>query len=150
MGATIFWNRPKELAAAAFLAFGEDVRHLVQVWQERMPSVPICGPGGTGDPLISAALIQLNGDASRGEACEDFFFPRVHTPVGIGAGFWYCKTRRYSYGGLVVAAVLLAHYHAAGMTLDARALPASLLDLAADLVDAVRGERPPAIWFQAL
>lgn len=150
MGATVYYERPKEFSPTVFRTFGDDVRRLIRIWTMRTPGAQVCGSGGQGEPEISDEMIRFNDVAAHHQQCEDFFFPRLFIAYGgIPDGFGYCKTRTHAYRSLVVAALLLARYYDESVTIDARALPPEARDLAVDLVESVRGERPPAMWLHA-
>lgn len=81
----------------------------------------ICGPDGTGHPVINENDIMFNGDAGVGEAYETFHVSREpvapHLPEDLRNehmlkkynGFRFCKTNRMSYDTSVVACLVFIH-----------------------------------------
>ena len=78
----------------------------------------ICGPDGTGHPVITARDVMFNGDAGVGESYDTFHISRIpespHLPgslyneqmISKYKGFRFCKTNRKPYDTSVVACLI--------------------------------------------
>lgn len=79
MSTTYYWYRPRELDREAFQAWADDCRKIVEAAASEPGgrAVSIRGEDGTGEPVITADLVALNGDASLGLEFEPFVVTRI-------------------------------------------------------------------------
>lgn len=64
MGYTHYWYRPPVINPAAFSAIRQDIARLLPALAD--VGVPLAGPDGTGDPILTDDLIAFNGVAACG------------------------------------------------------------------------------------
>ena len=107
MGLTHYWERPAQLAPAAFNRAVDDCRRLLP----HLP-IPLAGGDGTGTPVCDSELLIFNGvgDASY-ETCA---ICRAEEDPGAGRRILsFCKTEHRPYD-LAVRAVLIVFQHHLG------------------------------------
>jgi hypothetical protein len=75
----------------------------------------ICGPDGTGQPVITESEVMFNGDENTGDSYETFHITKIRPGIPQGMafsnnenaerfrGFRFCKTERKPYDASVVA-----------------------------------------------
>lgn len=105
------WARIRNDIALALQLFQVTVRE--PVWREAgVEPVSLCGPDGTGEPVVARERIAFNGDASRNGAGEPFDFPRDATgDGGTGRVHASCDTALLPYDICVCTALLIAKFH---------------------------------------
>lgn len=95
MGYTNYWNNVKGSFFQDRLL--ENVKKLI-----KESGIKICGPGGTGEPIITDSKIAFNGDASTNDDYETF-------ALTINDDFDCCKTAHRPYDVVVKAVLMLAY-----------------------------------------
>ncbi len=112
MGYAHHYTQKKRFSAKKWHAFTEFVEKLSHY------NPTICGPDGTGHPVITENDVMFNGDAGIGEAHDTFHVSRVPYPPDLVEdyrnahmlskykGFRFCKTNRKPYDASVVACLI--------------------------------------------
>lgn len=126
MGYTHYWKWNTLPDPGRFAQWSEDVKTLIDslfLYPELTGgALNICGPDGTGSPVLTATKVAFNGDEAEDEAHESFIID-LHSPKPLsallGATFpddmalfdSFCKTAREPYDLVVTAALIrLAHH----------------------------------------
>lgn len=75
---TLAWFRPHGLDGLKFVELTERVEQIIE-----KTDVSIRGPDGTGEPIVTSTVIELNGDLKLGQKGMAFSFPRIIPEYGM-------------------------------------------------------------------
>ena len=91
-------DRNQEFTDQEFLSFASDVQKIIS-----RADVKICGPDGTGEPIVTAEEVSFNGSEKDNQDYETFNINKN------GKDNWgFCKTRHMPYDVVIVASIIAA------------------------------------------
>ncbi len=120
------WERPALIAAPAWARIRNDISIALQLfqvtstnptWREAgVEPVALCGPDGTGNPVVAATQVAFNGDCARNGAAGPFAFQqdaRAGSAAAAADGRVHasCDTALLPYDLAVCASLLIVKYH---------------------------------------